>query len=123
MDWATLLAVLLSWLGKLATDWLNNLLKRAAASLEGGKAPVQYSYGADAERVLWNRAEALLNAESANLAWYQWLAMWQAASRKRVFLAARRAAERRAGEFYAEALGGNPVRGMSPVEVDAIDGA
>lgn len=123
MDWASLLAVILSFLGPLLKDWLDNLLKRAAASLESGKAPVQYGSGADAERAIWNRAEALLADEAGQLAWYQWLAQWQAASRKRTFLAARRSAERRAGQFYAEALGGNPVLHLSPVEIDRIEGA
>ncbi len=123
MDWSILLSVILQFLGPILRDWLDSLLKRSAAQLAAGKAPTQYATGASAEATLWSCAESLLDAEADSLAWYQWVAKWHMASRKRFFAAARASAVRRAGSFYTSALSGQPVRGLTAIEFEAISQA
>lgn len=122
MEWATLLAVILQFLGPILRDWLDSLLKRAATQMANGKAPVQYASGADAERALWSQAAGLLAMDERNLTW--WQRLWGVGNRRRrAFAAARAAAERRAGQFYTSTLSGNSVMGLTPIEIEEIRSA
>jgi hypothetical protein len=124
MQWATLLAVVIEFLGPILRDWLANLLKRAADEIDEVEGPFPVGFvgdGSGVEAYLWDRAEQILDREAKSLAWYQWIAKWRLSSRRRYLEAARSVAVSRAGEFYARAVNGTRVVAMSPVEIERVE--
>lgn len=126
MEWLALVNMILQILGPILQKWLESLLNRAAKDMP--LAPHQYVSGAAAERNLWVAAERILDAERRVGVWWNpltWGPAMADSRKRRYFDAARSAAKRREGQFYAAAQAGNPrlVMGLTPVETDEIRSA
>jgi len=123
MEWLALVRMILNTLGPLMQKWLEPLLNRASEEIT--LKPGEFASGVAAENRLWATASAILAAERRVFVLWNpltWGPAMADARKRRYFDAARAAAKRREGQFYAAAQAGNPklVMGLTPVETDEI---